>query len=158
MVILNKFTFDVTFPYDYSVYNIASQKSNMYDKTSSKNTMNTVLIRYDNVNRRQPLSSIHAYIYLVQVALNCILTVASYICHFIHSKREKIKIDELRTIAAIQNRDILYQIGPQLQSWIESFEKLENVEPIEIYFECSGIDIYNPHTKLGMIEIQLPIA
>ena len=90
MVILNKFTFDVTFPYDYSVYNIASQKSNMYDKTSSKNTMNTVLIRYDNVNRRQPLSSIHAYIYLVQVALNCILTVASYICHFIHSKREKI--------------------------------------------------------------------
>ena len=71
------------------------------------------------------------------------------------SKTEKLHINELRTIAGIPpNRDIQYQIGPKLQSWIESFEKLENVEPIEIYFECSGIDIYNSHTKLGMMEIQ----
>jgi|GEM_PF-385845 len=71
------------------------------------------------------------------------------------SKTEKLHINELRTIAGIPpNRDIQYQIGPKLQSWIESFEKLENIEPIEIYFECSGIDIYNSHTKLGMMEIQ----
>ena len=78
--------------------------------------------------------------------------------HLPFSKTEKLRIDKLRTIVDIRRRDIQYQIGPQLQSWIESFEKLENVEPIEIYFECSGIDIYNHHTKLGMIEIQLPIA
>ena len=74
--------------------------------------------------------------------------------HLPFSKMEKLHIDEFKTTAYMRDRDIQYQIGPKLQSWIESFEKLENVEPIEIYFECSGIDIYTPHIISGTIEIQ----
>lgn len=76
--------------------------------------------------------------------------------HLPFSKTEKLHIDEFKTIAGIHNRDIQYQIGPKLQSWIESFEKLENVKPIEIYFESSGIDIYNRYKRLGIMEVQTP--
>ena len=69
------------------------------------------------------------------------------------SKNERLRIDKLKTVVDIQNRDILYQIGPKLRSWIDAFERFESVGPIEIYFECFGIDTYNP-ARLGIMEIQ----
>ena len=69
------------------------------------------------------------------------------------SKREQLLIDELKTVINIRNRDIGYEIGPKLRSWIDAFERFESVEPIEIYFECFGIDTHNP-TSLGIMEIQ----